>query len=669
MACKALTFTLLLSLNLATAIPLRARHATLKGRGDLLDEYDFIVVGAGTAGLTVADRLSENGEFSVLVVEYGYLDHSPSITHVGGPRDLDAPADEYLAATRMYNISSVPQPGLKNTRKPAFCGAVVGESSAVNGMVFDRGSAEDYDAMLWSTSTTDDEGDAAYAETWGWDNIIPYFKKSVTFHPPPEKLAEEFEMTWDEDAAYGGSTPIHSSFAPFQWGTTRVQFEAFKAIPGVEAPVEGAGGRAVGVFWIPNSINPATRTRSYSMLGHYENEGGPESRENFHLLPGNRVTQIVLGENDEDQDELEDRPLAAQSVIIKPRDGPLPDTPLEIKARREVVVSAGTFHTPQVLQRSGIGPRAVLEAAGVEVQVELSGVGLNLQDHPNIATSYRYETDVWPNPSTLASNQTFASEALELWRANKTGPHSAYVNSGAFLPLSVYSKKSEEIISAILEQDPVEYLPEVYEKEQHEGYKAQLKALIKQFKGTDSAILELPFSGQAGLNIVHLKQLSRGTVLLNKDDDWDGRGDVEPDVDYRTFSNPIDEDFVVEMLKFTRHYHETEVMAQLGPVETAPGPNLVPFETEDSTEMEEAAKEWIRGRMSPSTGHPVGTAAMAPLELGGVVGPDLRVHKVGKLSVVDNSIMTLVPGTHTSSSAYMIGEKAADLILDRFPIR
>ena len=150
---------------------------------------------------------------TVLCIEYGYLDSSTSITTVGpGSR-----RDEYPSATRYYNITSIPQPGLANGRKAAMAGAVVGGSSAVNGMFFDRGSAEDYDIWVRAAGEWSD----AFAEEWGWDNILPYFKKSVTFHPPSEEMAEQYGMTADVEAAYGGSTPIHSSYAPYQWDVQR----------------------------------------------------------------------------------------------------------------------------------------------------------------------------------------------------------------------------------------------------------------------------------------------------------------------------------------------------------------------------------------------------------------------------------------------------------------
>lgn len=157
-------------------------------------------------------------------------------------------------------------------------------------------------------------------------------------------------------------------------------WNAFKKIPGFRFPKEGASGDASGVYWAPNSRDPSTERRSFARTGHYDN--GPSSRENFHLLPAHRVTQIILSESDSDD-------WTADGVRFTPRDGQMTGPAREVRAKREVIVAAGTAHTPQVLQRSGIGPRPILEAAGAEVKVELPGVGENFQDHMNYAISYR----------------------------------------------------------------------------------------------------------------------------------------------------------------------------------------------------------------------------------------------------------------------------------------
>lgn len=211
-------------------------------------------------------------------------------------------------------------------------------------------------------------------------------------------------------------------------------------------------------------------------------------------------------------------------------------------------------------------------------------------------------------------------------------------------------------MESLLAQDPDQYLIEGTDPTVVAGYVSQKQALARQFQSDASTLLEVPFSGGSSFSIVLCKCLSRGTIHLSPNDDGidpTGRGDVEPLVDYRSFSNPLDLDLVVELLKGTRQFMSSDAMVEaFGPVETSPGASMTD---------EEDLKAWIASRISPSTGHPIGTAALAPRELGGVVGPDLTVYGTAKLSVADNSIMPLIPSTHTSSTAYAIGEKASNL--------
>jgi len=192
-------------------------------------------------------------------------------------------------------------------------------------------------------------------------------------------MVENYNMTSDVAAAYGGHTAIHSCYPPFQWPGLFPARKAIGAVPGVEFPTEGADGNAVGVFFFPNSIVPNIRRRSYSLTGHYLDKDGPATRANFHLLPAHRVTQILL--NQLQSNTQGERLWQAEEIVITPRDGPLPENPIQIKARKEIIVSAGSLHTPQVLQRSGIGPKNVLASANVPVKINLPGVGENLQDH------------------------------------------------------------------------------------------------------------------------------------------------------------------------------------------------------------------------------------------------------------------------------------------------
>lgn len=247
----------------------------------------------------------------------------------------------------------------------------------------------------------------------------------------------------------------------------------------------------------------------------------------------------------------------------------------------------------------------------------------------------------------------FMALADSLWEANKTGPHSAYVNSGAFLPLPVLTENHTSIVEEILAQDPKDLLPEGLDPTIYAGYAAKLKVLAAQYNGTTAALLEIPFSGRSGFSLVNLKELSRGSVHISPEDDGAGRGDAEPVVDYRTLVNPVDNRVNAIFVSFIRRFFASDALVEaLNPVEVSPG-------AEDYPDGSDELDGWLRQVLTPSTGHPVGTCSLGPIELGGVVGADLTVYGTRGLSVADNSVIPILPGTHTSSTAYAIGEKVS----------
>ena len=334
--------------------------------------------------MDVSDPTDRRPEDTVLVVEYGYLDDNPSIFLTGGDLE-DLPNDSYYpVATQTYNITTEPNIGLDGKQTIVLAASVVGGSSAINGMAFDRGSAEDYDAWVQQAGA---EHEAKYGEEWGWTNLYPWFKMSSTFYPPSEELAAALNITYDL-AAWGGNTTLYASYAPFQYAQQQSILSALKAVPGMATPKEAADGNATGVFWFPCTVNPENRTRSYARTAHYDDV---RDRQNYDLLPAWRVTQLIMSHNST-ADEWD-----ATGVLITPRDGDMPEGgPVKIKAKREIIVSAGSIHTPQVLQRSGIGPRDVIEAANGTVRVELPGVGSNLQDHMYNMLAYDCKSTLLP---------------------------------------------------------------------------------------------------------------------------------------------------------------------------------------------------------------------------------------------------------------------------------
>ena len=494
-------------------------------------------------------------------------------------------------------------------------------------MFFDRGSASDYDA--W---------EALGNPGWSFKDLLPYFKKSVTFTPPTPEVAAKYEYTWDVESAYGGHGEIQVSYPPYQFPGQDIVWDAWTEI-GVKKPKEAANGEAIGAIQAPSALDPATRTRSYARTAHYEPYA---NRSNYHLLTGYQATELLFKAGGE---------LEAVGVNIVKKGTP---EKIAVVAKREIIVAAGALWTPWLLQRSGIGPKSVLEKAGIKVKKDLPGVGANFQDHPLGGVTWNWtKSTLYPTQGSLTDNATFFNEAKKEYEQSHTGPLTpARGNQAAFLPLQTVDPEGwQSLVAAIAAQDPTPYLPEQYDETLVKGFKAQQKLTAELLARVDSAAYEFPFgSGPLG-NGVLSRPLSRGTVNINITDP-----SSVPVVDFRTFSNPLDIKTAVPVVHFARRFNSLSSFSSLGPIELTPGLNV----TSDI-----AIEEYLRTVFTPTFAHPSGTASLLPEELGGVVGPDLKVYGVGKLSVVDASVIPYLPATHICTTVYAVAEKAADAIKKR----
>lgn len=553
----------------------------------------------------------------MLVIEFGSLALDDSFMP-----PFNVPASEFL-----YNLTSVPQPNANNRTFPVINGRVVGGGSAVNGQLHNRPSRHDLDN--WSKF--------AGNEAWGWDNIFPYFKRSSTFHEPTDEM-KEFGITYDLDA-WGNSTPIHAAFPPYQYPGQQIQWQGWAEKEGIQVQKEHGNGNAHGLFWVPTAMDPKKAyNRSFAGIGHWL-EIPP--RANYQLLTEHRVMKV----NFEEVDGLH----KAISVVVQPRSGHK-NSSFIVKATREIVLSAAAVRTPQILQLSGIGPKDSLQEASVEVIVDLPGVGSNLQDHSFSMSLYNFTTDIWPNLAQINTNATFRGEAITQYKENNTGPYAAYiVCSGIFLPGPAFAGNfTSSLVEEIAAQDPAAYFPVDTPAEIIAGYTAQKAILLDSFLSNTSAVLEHLFQGIPRGTAILLKPFSRGTIRLNATDPLD-----PPVVDYRLLSNPIDLQLHVRMQQYLRHHFATSpALKPLGPVELDPGPNLP---------SDKDVEDWLirQNKLFASNAHQVGTAAMMPRELGGVVDGELKVYGTTGLRVVDCSIIPLIPGAHTMTTAYAIGEKVS----------
>ncbi|OTB07319.1 putative GMC oxidoreductase [Hypoxylon sp. CI-4A] len=581
--------------------------------------YDYVIIGAGTAGLTVADRLTADGKYTVLVVENGGVVDSPRINQVYSGVAAMGP-------TYSYQISSVPQVNLRNRSTAVVAGNLVGGSSAINAMMTVRGTSEDYDR--WGSFFSN-------SSTWSWDGLLPYLKKALNFVPPDPVVAQSVNIRYDT-SYWGNSSGVYAGWPFFQWPGLTTQIEAFQDIPGVEFPPDSGAGKA-GVYWFPTFMDPRKVQRSYARTGHYNEI----SRTKHDVVTKSHVTKILLEDG------------IATGVVFRQKNGNS-TTYTTVKANREVILSAGAIHSPQILQRSGIGPRKLLESADINATVDLPGVGQNFQDHPMMFMSIvlgNYTTH--PSPYDMFQNQNFTDWAQEVWRANKTGPYSMGLgNAAAWLGMPVISPDRFESIASKLEtQDHAAQLPPGTDPTVIAGYSAQMKNMAASIRSSNTAFYNHVLSGGGSSgSLIDLHPLSRGTVNINPTDPF-----AEPIVDYRALTNPVDLDVMVEMLRFTkRYFFETRLK------EYAPRQVQLP----DYVEEHEDLARFLEQNLTPSEFHPSGTCAMMPKELGGVVDESLKVYGVKHLRVVDASIMPTLPGANTCQSVYAIAEKVSNLDFD-----
>ncbi|KAK4240053.1 pyranose dehydrogenase 3 [Achaetomium macrosporum] len=590
--------------------------------GDLDESvYDYVVVGGGTSGLVVANRLTEDRETTVLVIERGYFDDKPEAIVPWFANAVDGSV--------MMSVQSAPNPELNNTASSVAVAAVVGGGSVVNGMGYGRGSRADYDA--W-----EELGNLG----WGWEGMLPYFRKSTTFIPPSPEVVSRWNITWDPDVYRDG--PVHTHISDFQYPDLAVFWDALRQQPGVVLRPSANAGYGPGAFWSPETIDARTMTRSTSRSAYYDSVNA--TRQNLHLVTGQIATEILF-------DPETHKPPQARGVRIVSR----ADNAVHIVyANREVILAAGAIQTPQLLQASGIGPASVLQAAGIRVRKDLPAVGANFQDHATTLLLFSLSNQSFPNPDTVATNATYNATVWAEYLANRTGPI-ANGNSNTLVSYSLAQLTSpasaSSLAARLLSQPALSHLPDIYATSPQllQGFLAQRTILARRFNSSESAITATPFGGNGASPASLLHPLSRGTVTLNLTSGL-------PTVRYNTLQNPLDAENVASIVRRARAFWASPAMAVLGPREVAPGAEL------QSDEEILGRLRADRGVFWPSLAHPCGTCAMMPEGLGGCVGADLRVYGVDGLRVVDASVMPLIVGSGLQATVYAVAEKAADLI-------
>ena len=523
---------------------------------------DYIIVGGGSAGCVLAARLTEDPNVQVALLEAGPVDKNVLI---------HCPAGLALLAQNgqaNWKLNTVEQPGLNGRHGYQPRGKVLGGSSSINAMVYIRGHRADYDH--WAA-----EGNAG----WGYDDVLPYFKK-----------AEHNER--GADAWHGADGPLNvmDLRSPTRFGPLFAQAGQQAGFP-INADFNGAEQEGVGPYQVTHKNGERFSAAKAYLTPNL-------SRPNLHVITDAHTTRILLEKK--------------RAVGVEYHQG---GEFKQLKAAREVILSAGAFQSPQILMLSGIGAKELLLHAGVGLQHELPGVGQNLHDHPDVVIGVNAPSakDLFGiSPTGIAR----AIKGIFEWRNHRSGMLTTnFAEAGGFIKSS-----------------PDEAIPDL-----------QLHFVIGKLVDHGR---KATFGHGHSTHICVLRPKSRGSVQLASKDPFEA-----PLIDPNFLGDMDDMQRMIRGFKLARQIIRQPALADLGGKE-------MKASAKAHTDLE--IEHFIRDH-ADTIYHPVGTCRMGngPMD---VVDAQLKVRGIDGLRVVDASIMPRVVGGNTNAPVIMIAEKAADMI-------
>ena len=532
-------------------------------------DYDYVILGGGSAGSVLAGRLSEDPSVSVCLIEAGG-DGKGALIRM--PLGCVALLPGTPVKIGNWAFETVPQPGLNGRRGYQPRGKALGGSSAINAMLYVRGHRRDYDE--WADLGCDG---------WNWDRVAPYFLK-----------AEHNHALTDDHHAQGG--PLHVANGLSDNPINEAFIAVAEAMQLRHTPdFNGARQEGVGRFQVTQFRGGDRHGERCSAAAAYLH---PHRRPNLTVLTKAHIAKI----------NIEDGRAVGATYFVRGK-------PHQVRARREVILSAGAFGSPQILQLSGVGDPDALSHHGIETVSALPGVGRNLQDHIDFILSWKT-----PRPELLGLNPAGLWDmAKAAWRWRRTGEGPAtttFAEVGAFLRSAPHLDRPD------LQIHFVTGVVDDHSRKRHyyRGYSA---------------------------HVCVLRPESRGEVGL-----FDANPLSPPRIDPKFLSAEADARLLLKGVKIMREMMDHPAL------DVWRGEQIyLKGDEDDATLMDH-----IRER-ADTIYHPVGTCRMgAPDDEMAVVDPECRVRGIEGLRVVDASVMPRLVGGNTNAPTIMIAEKAADMI-------
>lgn len=564
--------------------------------------FDFIVVGGGTAGNVVAGRLAENPNAKILVVEAGVA-NSKDIEEIRTPSEAMELRDSQYDWG--YKTTMVKRDDYERVEKPNTRGKALGGSSSLNYFTWVPGSKGTFD--LWEKYG---------GKEWTWDQLVPYLRKSATYHDDEKAYSPDLKKI-----GTNGPIPIaHSKLIPEMQSFRDLLTRAWKSTgqPIIENVFDG---KMVGLTHSVNSIYQGRRSGSFLFV---------TDKPNITILPEAHSKKLIIDEADK----------TCKGVTVIAPSG----QELSFYATREVIVSEGVFESPKLLMLSGIGPAPELAKHDIPVIVDSRHVGQHLLDHPGVPFVLHVKDGYGMDDYVLRKGTAQNNQAIQTYQNHYDGPlGSGFLEMVGFPRIDKYLEKSPEYRQAKASNDNQDPFCPYGQPHFELDFVCLFGSAFQWHYPTPSK----------GSYITVMVDLVRpvsdpGEITLNSADPLQ-----QANINLNYFNNDLDIIAIREGIRYA--YDVLKNGDGFKDIIVGEYPWEMPLHDD------KLMKRTVLDR-SQTSFHPCGTARLSKNIQQGVVDPNLKVHGIKNLRVIDASVIPEIPDCRIQNSVYMVGEKGADAI-------